>query len=312
MENRSRDLQSAAPASPPRGGTSRASATDYVALACLLAIPLGITLRFLPYYLLEPSGRVRDPLHSLLGPGRPFGLCFGLAGLGLFLFMWLYPLRKRARVLRRLGGLGPWLRVHILAGLTLPFVVAVHAAWRFTGLIGLGYAAMILVVLSGVVGRYIYSRIPRQRNGLELSRDEVANERRALLTRIAAEARLDPTEVEQALALGPPGGPRRGVAHVLFQMVADDLARRRALRDIRRRWAQPRPGSPAPDPRALRGTLRLARREIALSQQVRMLDATHRVFSWWHVAHLPVAITALLAILVHVTVAVLVGGVMGR
>jgi hypothetical protein len=305
-------LQSAAPASPPRGGTSRAFVADYVALACLLAVPLGITLRFLPYYMLDPAGRVRDPLHSLLGPGRPLGLSFGVAGLSLFLFMWLYPVRKRVRALRKAGGLGPWLRVHILAGLTLPFAVAVHAAWRFTGLIGLGYAAMVLVVVSGIVGRYIYSRIPRQRNGLELTRDEVANERRALLTVIAAEARLDPTEVEQALALGPARGPRQGVARILLQMVADDLARRRALRNIRRRWSQPRPGAPAPDPRALRGTLRMARREIALSQQVRMLDATHRVFSWWHVAHLPVAITALLAILVHVTVAVLVGGVMGR
>jgi hypothetical protein len=51
---------------------------------------------------------------------------------------------------------------------------------------------------------------------------------------------------------------------------------------------------------------------VALGQQVRMLEATHRVFAWWHVAHLPVAITAFLAIFVHVGVAVLVGGVMPR
>ena len=40
-----------------------------------------------------------------------------------------------------------------------------------------------------------------------------------------------------------------------------------------------------------------------------MLEATRRVFAFWHVAHRPVAITALLALLIHVTVAVAVGGV---
>jgi hypothetical protein len=42
---------------------------------------------------------------------------------------------------------------------------------------------------------------------------------------------------------------------------------------------------------------------------VRMLEGTRKVFGYWHVAHRPFAITALLAVLVHVVVAVVVGGV---
>ncbi len=303
------------PESPERarqGEKSPAIVVDRVAIACLLAIPLGVTLRYLPFYLLGPAGRARDPLRPLLDPAGALGLGFGIAGLSLFLFMWLYPLRKHLGALRRRGNLGVWLRVHILAGLTLPFVVAVHAGWRFTGLIGLGYAAMMLVILSGIVGRYLYAHIPRRRNGLELSRDEVVNERRALLTRIAAETGLDPGEVEQSLTLGPARGAGHGLLGTFAHLVADDLARRRALRALQKRWSRPRPGEPAPDRRAVAAALALARRQLALDQQVRMLDATHRVFGWWHVAHLPVAITALLAILVHVTIAVLVGGVLVR
>ena len=277
---------------------------ERVALVCLLAVPLAVTVRYLPYYAEGPGLRVRDALHPLLRPSGRLGLAFGIAGLSLFLFMWLYPLRKRARVLARLGSTGSWLRVHILAGLTLPFVVAVHAGWRFTGLIGLGYAAMTLVVLSGIVGRYLYVHIPRHRNGLELTRDEVAAERRALLTRIAAATGLDPMEVERALALEPsrraPGG--------LLGLVADDLARRRALRALARRWSRPS-GRAAPDPAALAEALKLARRQLALDQQVRALETTRRIFSWWHVAHLPVALTGLIAVLIHVAVAVLMGAV---
>jgi hypothetical protein len=67
------------------------------------------------------------------------------------------------------------------------------------------------------------------------------------------------------------------------------------------------PGGRRPDPRAVREAVRLASREIALTQQSRMLDATHRVFRYWHVAHRPFAITALVAVFVHVVVVVAVG-----
>lgn len=53
--------------------------------------------------------------------------------------------------------------------------------------------------------------------------------------------------------------------------------------------------------------MKLASREIALSQQVRMLEATQRVFRYWHVAHKPFALTALFAVVVHVAVVVALG-----
>lgn len=53
--------------------------------------------------------------------------------------------------------------------------------------------------------------------------------------------------------------------------------------------------------------LRLARSEMALTQQARMLAATQRVFRFWHVAHRPFAITALVAVGIHVGVAVAMG-----
>ena len=51
----------------------------------------------------------------------------------------------------------------------------------------------------------------------------------------------------------------------------------------------------------------LASREISLAQQARMLDATQRVFGYWHVAHRPFAVTALVAVVIHVAVVVAVG-----
>ena len=52
---------------------------------------------------------------------------------------------------------------------------------------------------------------------------------------------------------------------------------------------------------------RLMRREIALTQQARMLVATHRLFRYWHVAHKPMAISALVAVVLHVASAIILG-----
>jgi hypothetical protein len=227
----------------------------------------------------------------------------------MFLFLWLYPLRKAIRWLAWTGAVGSWMRVHIVIGLSLPLMVAVHAGWRFDGLIGLGYLSMVVVCLSGIVGRYLYVHIPRRRDGAELSMEEVANERRALVTRIAAATGLEPQRVERSLSSDASAYQGLDPLRTMVRMLRDDLARGRAIQALRREWSAPRPGARPPSRTALDEAARLARRELKLAQQVRMLEATRRVFGWWHVAHRPFAITALLAVLIHVVVAVVVGAV---
>jgi hypothetical protein len=300
------------PGKPPgaaaRPGRIRGWA-DAIALAVLLAVPVAVSLWGWRYYALGPAGRLRHALHPLLKPAGSVGLALGVAGFALFLFMWLYVLRKHVRWLAWTGAVGSWLRVHIVVGLSLPVVVAAHAGWRFDGLIGLGYFAMLVVAISGVVGRYLYTRIPRRQSGVEMSLDEVGQERRALLTRIAAATGLEPAAVERALALDP--APYQGLDPVraVVRMVRDDLQRARLIRRLRDQWSRPRAGTARLDSRSLAETLRLARREIALQQEARLLEATRRLFGAWHVFHRPFAATALLAVVVHVIVAVVVGGV---
>jgi hypothetical protein len=230
----------------------------------------------------------------------------------MFVFMWLYPLRKKIRWLAWTGKLGSWLRIHILAGLWIPLVVAVHAAWRFEGVIGLGYYAMLLVCLSGVIGRYLYVRIPHSHSGLELSLEEVAAERTTLVSRIALALGVDAADVRSMLALEPPSEVKLNWFQTLVKLYRDDRARARALKQLQREWCQRGPGRRNIDPRTLRQVLKLARREMALQQQARMLEATRLVFGYWHVAHRPVAVTALVAVTVHVIVAVMIGGVAGN
>ena len=226
----------------------------------------------------------------------------------IFLFLWLYPLRKKFRWLAFTGSISKWLDVHALAALGLPLLVAAHATWQFGGVIGLGFWSMMVVWLSGIVGRYLYARIPRSQAGVELTIEEIAAQRQALLEEIATAVR--------SRRHGDRGGARgRSRTDRRAWTVAD------AAPDGRRRpcaAGAPRPHSAARSAcvarcsaavtrQALKEVLRLANREMALVQQSRMLGATQNILRFWHVAHRPLAITALVAVVIHVVVVVSLG-----
>ena len=207
-------------------------------LFVLLAIPTLVTAWGAPYYAAAAAQRLRHPLHAFLKASGPVGLAFGVLALALFVFMWLYPLRKQAKWLAWTGSVGDWMNVHIVMGLALPVLAAVHAGWHFTGLIGLGMLAMVIVSLSGVVGRYLYTHIPRSRSGLELSLEEAGGERRALLTHLAVATGMTPQDVERTLALDPRPYEGLGLVRTFTRLVTDDFTRWRALGRLKREWSQ--------------------------------------------------------------------------
>ena len=291
----------------PRASPPRRRSRGRLAVAALLTLLAGVNLLGLPYYLAPRAEQVRDPLRAWFRPSGYVGQTAGLLALAIFLFLWLYPLRKKFRWLAFTGAIPRWLEVHVLAALGLPLLVATHAAWKFDGVIGLGFWALMVVWASGLTGRYLYARIPRSQAGVELTIEEIAAQRQALVEEIAQRSGFDPSEVQGMLSPGPPPPAGLGFRRTLGRMLADDRARRRAARRLRHELRRRTPLRRAGDTADIREVLRLAHREMSLVQQSRMLGATHDILRFWHVAHRPLAITALAAVLIHVAVVVAVG-----
>jgi cytochrome b561 len=53
-------------------------------------------------------------------------------------------------------------------GLVGPFMVLLHSSWKFNGLAGVSMLLTVIIVISGFIGRYIFTRIPRTMEGLEI------------------------------------------------------------------------------------------------------------------------------------------------
>lgn len=102
------------------------------------------------------------PAHELFGHG------IGIIGFLLMLMTeTLYSLRKRSRSVKW-GRMSTWLQVHIFMGLVGPFMVLLHSSWKFNGLAGVTTLLTVIIVISGFIGRYIFTRIPRTLDGLEI------------------------------------------------------------------------------------------------------------------------------------------------
>ncbi len=98
-----------------------------------------------------------------------FGHLIGVIGFLLMLSTEvLYSYRKRSRR-ARWGNMESWLQFHIFTGLVGSFMVLLHSSWKFNGLAGVTLLLTVIIVISGFVGRYIYTMIPRSLDGTEFA-----------------------------------------------------------------------------------------------------------------------------------------------
>ncbi len=156
----------------------------FAALAGALAA-LAFVLWHAGYYFAAPAVRATDPAHATLRPDHSLGLWFGIAAAGAVLANLAYLLRRQQWLGVRWGQLATWMDLHVTTGVAAVLLALLHAAMAPRATLG-GYAFWSLVVLlvTGAIGRWFYAWLPRQANGREL-------ELGAIRARLAADAPAD-------------------------------------------------------------------------------------------------------------------------
>ena len=90
------------------------------------------------------------------------GHALGIIGMGLMVWAgFAYTWRKR-RVAPGDSSMGGAMQGHIIAGLVGPYLVILHSGFAFHGVAGVLTLLMVLVVASGVMGRAVFTAVPRQ------------------------------------------------------------------------------------------------------------------------------------------------------
>lgn len=269
----------------------------------LVILVLAIGLYGAGYYALPVQQRFRSPLHDELKPSGTIGHVLGIAGSAMLVGMLAYSARKRIRSMHGLGKLSAWLRVHIFFGIAGPLLITYHTAFKLRGIVAISYWCMIIVAISGVLGRYIYAQIPKAISGRELKHQEITHQLERLHAKLAE--LVDPFHLRRIVsAVTFSNRVTHSSVAALLAMLGDDLIRRPRRRAELAAILNDLPGLP---PAARRRIYRAANEIELLQRRIVLLRSSRALFKYWHVLHVPLAQTMYITMIIHILVVVSMG-----
>jgi TRAP-type C4-dicarboxylate transport system permease small subunit len=285
-----------------------------LAWAAMLAFIVWAAVSGFSYYRLGLAERVYSPARAEFRPSGSLGLKLGIGGLMLFLCLFIYPIRKRSKWLSSIGKTKHWLDFHVLFGISAPLLITLHSSFKFRGLAGVAYWIMIAVALSGFIGRYIYSQVPRSLNATEMTLAEMQSVSAELARKLEQESVVSWRDLEPLLALPPADQVNRlPVFGALLWMLRLDIARPFHVSRLRRRAL----GShgrlrtlggflSSHDPR-IEVVIAAARKQSWLSSKMLFLRRVQEMFHLWHVVHRPFSYSFAALAVIHIMLAVSLG-----
>ena len=285
-----------------------------VILACAASIVLvaSIAIYGANYYILPLEQRPFSDKHELLKPSGTIGINLGVLGTVLFFLIFLYALRKVIPWLGRYGTAKHWMDFHVILGITAPIVIAFHASFKFRGLAGIAFWIMLAVAISGVIGRYLYSQIPRSRTAAELSLTELQSKEHDFAEALLRQSVFSADQLTRVLHV-PTGEQIRRMSplRALWAMIALDAQLLFQVAGLRRAHSgfgakiRSAGGFLSSGNREIEQVVGLVRQKASLSKRLVFLGQTQRVFHLWHVIHRPFSYTFAVLAIVHIVV---VGG----
>jgi len=254
------------------------------------------------YYLTEVGLRHFHKQNEMLKPTGFIGHGIGILGSLLILIgVFGYMARKRIRRFSRIGVLKYWLEFHIFLCSLGPVLVLYHTSFKFGGLVAISFWSMVAVVLSGVIGRFIYLQIPRTIQGRELSLNDISSIESDLYTELKDRYNVDYDILshmnEALIAIQPKEGKS-----FLIRIFKRFRFERKLIKQIKKELKSQQLSG-----KNFRKVVKIFKSRIVLKRRIDWLSSMQRFLRYWHVAHLPFALVMLVIMLIHVTVAVLFG-----
>jgi hypothetical protein len=160
---------------------------------------------------------------------------------------------------------------------------------------------MVVVVASGVIGRYIYLQIPRTMEGREMSLNEVRQMKDNVNDTIKNRYQLDENSYNVILKYTQ-SNTLHLHGNIVVRMITRyfvDFKRIKGLKRTLRKNRMPRAG--------ISGIIRLLKEEISLNNKVQRLQTMQQLFKYWHIVHLPFALIMLVIMIIHVGITLAFG-----
>ncbi len=233
---------------------------------------------------------------------RGLGYALGIIGGVMMLVMLLYPLRKNLKIMSGLLRVKDWFRAHMVLGILGPTLILFHSNFQLGSTnSNVALFSMLLVVLSGLIGRYVYQQIHVGLYGSKMNYGELLADYNAkkhlrdlppaFAESIGVELGLIESKATQsATSLWGQWRSMRSVSKSSSQVI------RQLKKTIRR---QKKTLLPSELEQLLTFKFHL-RQEVAILKDISRLSLFTQLFSLWHILHLPIFLMLVVTAIVHV------------
>lgn len=232
-------------------------------------------------------------------PGEGLGYGLGLSGGLMMLTLLLYSARKHLPFMQRLGKLKYWFRIHMILGVLGPALVLFHTTFHLDSInASVAFYCMLLVAGSGLIGKFVYTRIHKglygSRSTLKEAYEELAGSSGDVKSRLhffpKVEKKIKNFEYE-ALE------KKRGILAGFWFFITFDM--RRILLAWRcKRYIYLKLGSGKRD-LAEEASILVAQYLVRI-QAVAQFKKFEQIFSAWHVLHIPLMYMMVATAVFHV------------
>lgn len=258
------------------------------------------------YYKLPLEERVFHKNHSYLKPSGKIGHGLGIIGsLMMIIGVASYSIRKRWRKIKSLGYLKYWLEFHIFLCSVGPILILYHSAFKFGGIISIGFWSMVIVVISGLIGRFLYVQIPRTLQGELLSLQEIERQINVLLEEINLSVREKIRNIILSDKFEKKQIKDEKFLTMIKTLLYETLNQHKKIQEAKR-IIQLIPDQSLARKRDL---IKKSKMLISLKTKSQLYFIIEKLFRYWHIYHLPFAITMFFLMFIHIVVAILFGAI---
>jgi len=275
----------------------------------------------------EKRGRIKSALWFLLAsalllaalwfastqteytPGSDLGYNLGLVGGVAMLLALLYPVAKRVRFMNTWMHMGHWFTVHMILGIAGPVLIMFHSKFVLESINGtLAFWSMCSVLLSGFIGRYLHTKLQyglqHRHNFLQGLKEKMGVAAEATLSKFRYVPEIDERlQVFEASVLTPAESLLSNLWLFLALPFRLECTYLLACRDIKRavnKRAQKKKWNARKTRRRIFYGKAMVRAYLEAVRSVARASAYERLFSLWHLVHIPLLFWLAITGAIHV------------
>jgi len=269
-----------------------------------IATTLVLTVEGFNYYITPLEDRFFLPSHALLNPSGLIGHGLGIIGSFLMIVgVASYMIRKRVRYFHKFGYLKHWLEFHIFLCTLGPIMILFHTAFKFGGIVSVSFWSMVAVVLSGAIGKFIYTQIPHTIQGQVINMRELNSLSENLSHELKDDFHISDRIFNRIeLITSTDRYKRLKFSTTMFFLIRDYLGIKSVMRMLKNELR-------AAKVKRLerKKILKAAKAKLIISRRIGLLNSMQKIFRYWHVIHLPFAIIMFVIMFIHIAVEVVFG-----